>query len=100
MLDLLQKLLGNLDWNAIVNVLVAALAAWLGVPLVKKDPQKIPIIGRLWGADSTDDIDSGFRALRELDAIHERQGIDVATRRRLFVEGVDRIVAKSTEPAK
>lgn len=106
MADLIQKILANVDWNMIVNLLVAALAAWLGVPIVKKDPQKIPIIGRLWGRDESDsvtvdDLDQGFQALRLLDEIHARSGMPDDERRRLFVEGVNRIVTPpKTEAAK
>ena len=102
MLDLLKQLFSTIDFDTLFNVLIGALAAWLGVPLVVKEPARLPIIGRLFGGKATDDLDAGFKALRDLDAIHERQGIDAAERQRLFVDGVKRIVAKSVsvEPVK
>ena len=88
MLDLLKQLLATVDWNTVTNILIAAIAAWLGIPLAVKEPGKLPVIGRLFGGKAGDDVEAGFNALRELDGIHERAGIDVETRRKLFVEGV------------
>lgn len=102
MLELIQKLLGGVDWNTIVNILIAALAAWLGVPALVKEPGKLPIIGRLFGGGGAkpDDVDAGVRALRDLDAIHERNGVPIDERRRLLVDGFTRIVSKATETPK
>lgn len=73
----------------IAAVLTFLLGKW-GIPLVVKEPAALPVLGRIF--KNKDDVQTAFEALRTLDEIHSRKGVAPEERRRLMVEGVNRIV--------
>jgi hypothetical protein len=69
-------------WEAIINALVPIILALLGLPYVVKDPNKLPVVGRLYPVK--DELTEAFEAWRVLDKIAERKNVPAEERKRLL----------------